>query len=46
MLTFRLISTSLTRNDFFLDDGDDFTFNQTLFDMMSTTTGGNFDLEG
>jgi len=27
--------TSLTRNDFFLDNGDDFTFNGTLFGMVS-----------
>lgn len=38
--------TSLTRNDYFLDGGDDFTFNGTLFGMMAETTGGNFDLDG
>ena len=35
--------TSLTRNDFFLDGGDDFTFNGTLFGMMENTCQGNFD---
>ncbi|KAF2765366.1 Cloroperoxidase [Teratosphaeria nubilosa] len=29
---------SLSRNDFFTHDGDDFSYNQTLFDMMSETT--------
>ncbi|KAK5117240.1 hypothetical protein LTR62_005857 [Meristemomyces frigidus] len=38
--------SSLTRNDFFLDNGDDFTFNGTLFGMMDATTGGNFDRAG
>lgn len=32
--------TSLTRNDFFTGGGDNFSFNRTLFDMMSRTTGG------
>lgn len=38
--------TSLSRNDFFLGKGDDYTFNGTLFGMMTETTGGNFDLNG
>jgi len=38
--------SSLTRNDFFLDDGDDFTFNGTLFGMMDSTTGSYFDRSG
>lgn len=38
--------TSLTRDDFFTGDGDDFSFNGTLFGMMVETTGGNFDREG
>ncbi|SMQ52898.1 unnamed protein product [Zymoseptoria tritici ST99CH_3D1] len=37
--------TSLTRNDFFTGGGDNFSFNRTLFDMMSSTTGGNFNRE-
>ena len=32
--------TSLTRNDFFTHDGDDFNFNGTLFQMMTDSTGG------
>lgn len=32
--------TSLTRDDFFLGKGDDFSFNGTLFQMMAETTGG------
>lgn len=31
--------TSLTRNDFFLAGGDNFSFNSTLFKMMTDTTG-------
>jgi hypothetical protein len=38
--------SSLTRNDFFTHGGDNFSFNKTLFDMMTTTTGGNFNREG
>ncbi|KAM3424667.1 hypothetical protein BST61_g6654 [Cercospora zeina] len=38
--------TSLTRNDFFSGQGDNFNFNGTLFGMMTETTGGNYDLEG
>ena len=38
--------TSLTRNDFFLADGDNYSFNQTLFDTMDDTCNSNFDLEG
>ncbi|KAI9846883.1 MAG: hypothetical protein M1837_003495 [Sclerophora amabilis] len=34
--------TSLTRNDFFLANGDDYTFNGTLFGMMQDTCKGNF----
>lgn len=37
---------SLTRNDFFLDNGDDFTFNATLFKMMTDSTGGIYDRAG
>lgn len=37
--------SSLTRGDFF-PTGDNFSFNRTLFDMMTATTGGNFDLQG
>ncbi|USW58161.1 Putative chloroperoxidase [Septoria linicola] len=32
--------TSLTRNDFYTANGDNFRFNRTLYDMMSRTTGG------
>lgn len=32
--------TSLTRNDFYLANGDNFRFNRTLYNMMSQTTGG------
>ena len=35
--------TSLTRNDYFLGDGDNFSFNGTLFGMMQDTCQGNFD---
>ena len=35
--------TSLTRDDYFLGDGDDFSFNGTLFAMMQDTCQGNFD---
>ncbi|KAI9695334.1 MAG: hypothetical protein M1820_008686 [Bogoriella megaspora] len=38
--------TSLTRDDYFLADGDNFSFNGTLFGMMANTTEGNFDLDG
>lgn len=38
--------TSLTRNDYFLADGDDHTFNATLFGMMTDTTGGVYDRNG
>lgn len=38
--------TSLTRNDFFTGGGDNFSFNRTLFDMMTETTGGIYDLQG
>ena len=37
--------TSLTRNDFFTHGGDNFSFNRTLFDMMTQTTGGNYNRE-
>lgn len=36
--------TSLTRNDFFTGNGDNYSFNRTLFDKMSATTGGLHDL--
>ena len=32
--------TSLTRDDYFLGNGDNFMFNGTLFGMMTETTGG------
>lgn len=32
--------TSLTRDDYFLGDGNNFAFNGTLFAMMTETTGG------
>lgn len=38
--------TSLTRNDYFLGGGDDFSFNGTLFKMMTETTGGVYDRAG
>lgn len=38
--------TSLTRNDYFLGKGDNFSFNTTLWQMMVATTGGTFDLPG
>lgn len=38
--------SSLTRNDFFTHNGDNYSFNRTLFDMMTKTTGGNFNREG
>merc|ERR1712072_220924 len=34
--------TSLTRNDFFTGDGDNFSFNGTLFGMMNDACDGNF----
>ncbi|KAL1306180.1 hypothetical protein AAFC00_004282 [Neodothiora populina] len=37
--------TSLTRNDFFLANGDNFSFNKTLFTMMTDTTGGVYNRE-
>ncbi|KAL8827572.1 MAG: hypothetical protein Q9170_006966 [Blastenia crenularia] len=33
---------SLSRNDFFLANGDDYSFNGTLFKSMTTTCQGNF----
>lgn len=38
--------SSLTRNDYFLTGGDDFTFNGTLFKMMTDTTGGIYNRSG
>ena len=38
--------TSLTRNDYFLGHGDDFSFNGTLFKMMTETTGGLYNRDG
>ncbi|KAL8667581.1 MAG: hypothetical protein Q9202_000436 [Teloschistes flavicans] len=38
--------TSLTRNDYFLASGDDYTFNSTLFASMSTTCANNFNRDG
>ncbi|KAL9116549.1 MAG: hypothetical protein Q9187_006925 [Circinaria calcarea] len=34
--------TSLTRNDYFLAAGDNYSFNGTLFGMMQSTCQGNF----
>ncbi|KAL8690073.1 MAG: hypothetical protein Q9218_004401 [Villophora microphyllina] len=34
--------TSLTRNDFFLANGDDYSLNTTLFAFMQATCNGNF----
>ncbi|KAL9587742.1 MAG: hypothetical protein Q9212_000034 [Teloschistes hypoglaucus] len=38
--------TSLTRNDFFLASGDDYTFNSTLFASMASTCANRFDRDG
>jgi hypothetical protein len=38
--------TSLTRNDYFLGHGDDFSFNGTLFKMLTDTTGGLYNRDG
>jgi hypothetical protein len=38
--------TSLTRDDFFLGGGDNFSFNGTLFKMMHDTTGGLYNRDG
>ncbi|KUJ23300.1 putative aromatic peroxygenase [Mollisia scopiformis] len=38
--------TSLTRDDYFLGDGDNFSFNGTLFGMMTETTGGLYNRDG
>merc|ERR1711959_653413 len=35
--------TSLTRNDYFLDDGDNFSFNLTKYKRMSQVCKGSFD---
>lgn len=37
---------SLTRNDFFTHNGDDFSFNGTLFGMMDKTCNSYFDING
>ncbi|CAD0022981.1 unnamed protein product [Aureobasidium pullulans] len=37
--------SSLTRNDYFLADGDNYSFNGTLFGMMQDTCQGNFNRE-
>ncbi|MCJ1440872.1 MAG: hypothetical protein MMC23_001358 [Stictis urceolatum] len=37
--------TSLTRNDYFTHNGDNFNFNGTLFKMMTDTTGGVYNLQ-
>ncbi|KAJ4294179.1 hypothetical protein N0V90_007869 [Kalmusia sp. IMI 367209] len=37
--------TSLTRNDYFTADGDNYSMNGTLFGMMQDTCKGNFNLE-
>lgn len=38
--------TSLTRDDYFLGNGDNFSFNGTLFKMMTETTGGLYNRDG
>lgn len=38
--------TSLTRDDFFLGDGDNYSFNGTLFGEMNKVCNSNFDLKG
>ncbi|TEY35481.1 hypothetical protein BOTCAL_0589g00030 [Botryotinia calthae] len=38
--------TSLTRSDYFLANGDNYSFNGTLFGMMTETTGGNYNRDG
>lgn len=35
----------MTRNDYFTNDGDNFSFNGTLFGMMTDTTGGLYNRE-
>jgi Peroxidase, family 2 len=37
---------SLTRDDYFLGDGDNFSFNGTLWGMMTETTNGIYDFNG
>lgn len=37
--------SSLTRGDYF-PTGDNYSFNRTLFDQMTRSTGGKFDLKG
>ncbi|KAG9950922.1 Cloroperoxidase, partial [Aureobasidium melanogenum] len=37
--------SSLTRDDYFLADGDNYSFNGTLFGMMQDTCQGNFNRE-
>jgi hypothetical protein len=37
---------SLTRDDYFLGGGDDFSFNGTLWAMMTETTNGIYDFNG
>lgn len=38
--------TSLTRSDHFLANGDNYSFNGTLFGMMTETTSGNYNRDG
>jgi hypothetical protein len=38
--------TSLTRDDYFLGDGDNFSFNGILFKMMTETTGSLYNHDG
>ncbi|KAF2422624.1 Cloroperoxidase [Tothia fuscella] len=38
--------SSLTRNDFFTHDGDNYNFNEALFGMMAATCNNNFDRDG
>jgi len=37
---------SLTRNDYFVAGGDNFSFNTTLFKQFAEATGGLFDRDG
>lgn len=38
--------TSLTRSDYFINGGDNFSFNTTLWAQMTNSTGGVFDFDG
>lgn len=38
--------TSLTRSDYFINGGDNFSFNTTLWAQMTNSTGGLFNFDG